>query len=238
MNRRRMLALGMLEQAEASEAFAPSGMTIWWDGSDAATLFQDAERTTPVTADGQTVLGGSDKSGNANHFTGDELLYKVNIQNGKSVLRFSTYVVTGADVAHGIGIGNFYLIFGMSVGPPAERYFWWNGLSFSTLVEGAGGSSALALRVEEEIKTFTDLTPAAGNHIVEFWREDGIAKCKLDGVLSATTHDISALNLANTVNYFGEAVLDLFEFQLYNTLPSAEYRTSLYTYLTDKWGLS
>ena len=41
----------------------------WYDPSDISTLFQDAEGTTPVTADGDPVGLMLDKSGNGNHAT-------------------------------------------------------------------------------------------------------------------------------------------------------------------------
>lgn len=54
------------------DAFRPTsiaGLLAWYDPTDAATLFQDAAMTTPVTADGDPVGAVMDKSGNDYHLT-------------------------------------------------------------------------------------------------------------------------------------------------------------------------
>lgn len=69
-----------------------SNLKGWYAAWDAATLFTDTARTTPVSADGDAVGGWADKSGNGNHLqqatAGSRPLYKTSIQNGLSVLRF------------------------------------------------------------------------------------------------------------------------------------------------------
>lgn len=66
-----------------------SSLRGWYDFSDATTMFTDAAFTTPVSADGQTILSMRDKSGQGNDVT--EALngptYKTAIQNGLSVGR-------------------------------------------------------------------------------------------------------------------------------------------------------
>lgn len=47
--------------------FANGEQGVWYDPSDLTTLFQDADGTTPVTADGDPVGLMLDKSGNGNH---------------------------------------------------------------------------------------------------------------------------------------------------------------------------
>ena len=42
---------------------------LWLDAADISTLYQDASGSTPVTANGQTVLRWNDKSGNTNDLT-------------------------------------------------------------------------------------------------------------------------------------------------------------------------
>jgi hypothetical protein len=67
-----------------------SGLVAWYDFTDVATLWQNTGLTTPITADGQTIKGVSDKSPNANHLTEatNGPTYKTAIINGKSIARF------------------------------------------------------------------------------------------------------------------------------------------------------
>lgn len=59
-----------LDRTVHTSPFSPmdqSGLTAWYDPSDLATLFQDAEMTVPVTSDGDPVGAMLDKSGNGHH---------------------------------------------------------------------------------------------------------------------------------------------------------------------------
>jgi hypothetical protein len=49
-------------------AFSGGRKGLWWDQSDIASSYQDSAATTPLSATGQPVGKGNDKSGNANHF--------------------------------------------------------------------------------------------------------------------------------------------------------------------------
>jgi hypothetical protein len=49
--------------------FAAGEQGVWYDPSDLATMFQDTDGTTPVTAAGQAVARINDKSGRGNHAT-------------------------------------------------------------------------------------------------------------------------------------------------------------------------
>lgn len=70
-----------------------AGVTAWIDAANAATIFQDAARTTPVTADAQPVGGVADASGHGNHAqqgtAGRRPTYKVNQYAGKPCFRFT-----------------------------------------------------------------------------------------------------------------------------------------------------
>lgn len=68
-----------------------SGCKLWYDFSDADTLFTDAG-STKVSSDGDAIYQVNDKSGNDNHAIqsteGNRPLYKTNIKNSLSVAQF------------------------------------------------------------------------------------------------------------------------------------------------------
>lgn len=68
------------------------GLQIWLDGSDPATMFQDAAGTTPVASENDPVGRWVDKSAAGHVFdnstSGQKPVYRPNIQGGKSVVRF------------------------------------------------------------------------------------------------------------------------------------------------------
>jgi len=81
--------------------------SLWYDFSDIATLWQDTARTSPITADGQTIAGVTDKSPVGKHASqataANRPLYKTNIQNALSVANFvdSTDLLTWSPIADG-----------------------------------------------------------------------------------------------------------------------------------------
>jgi hypothetical protein len=66
-----------------------SGLVAWYDFSNVSTLFQDTARTTPITTDGQEILGATDLSGTDKHLNGGTTgpTYETDVKNGLSVGR-------------------------------------------------------------------------------------------------------------------------------------------------------
>ncbi len=85
--------MGLYDGSLTPTSFSPtniSGLSLWFDPSDASTLYQNSSLTTPVSADGQVVSGMADKSGNGFYATSTNgPNYKTNIVNGRSILRFN-----------------------------------------------------------------------------------------------------------------------------------------------------
>ena len=79
--------------SRATRGFSPrsiTGLSLWFDPSDITTLYQNSSLTTPISADGQTVSGMADKSGNGYYATSTNgPTYKASIVNNQSILRFN-----------------------------------------------------------------------------------------------------------------------------------------------------
>lgn len=92
-DRAHKLLLGLL--GGSSAAFSPlsiPGLALWLDASDAGTLFQADNGTTPAVADGAAVGYWGDKSGHGNHVTQENVdrkpVLKTDVQNSKNAVLF------------------------------------------------------------------------------------------------------------------------------------------------------
>jgi hypothetical protein len=93
-NTARKLLLGLLGGSASFCPLSLPGLLAWWDSSDASTLFQASNGTTPAVADADPVGYCGDKSGNGKHATqttaGSRPALKLAQQNGRNVLRFAS----------------------------------------------------------------------------------------------------------------------------------------------------
>jgi len=95
-----------------------TGLAVWLDASDAATLFQDSAGTTPATADNDVIGRWADKSGNGYHATqgttGNKPLLKTAIQNSKNVIRcdgtddYLEFTGTALDIFKNVAYGYIF----------------------------------------------------------------------------------------------------------------------------------
>jgi len=94
----RILTLALLMFASVASAATSltsiSGLSVWLDGSDASTLFKDADGTAQVSANGDQVALWRDKSGNNNHAVAwvgptSSPTYTASALGGKSALTFN-----------------------------------------------------------------------------------------------------------------------------------------------------
>jgi len=90
-----------------------SNLVNWYDAADTSTLWQDSGGTTPVTANGNTVLRWNDKGGNGNHLTSSSgPACTTGVMNSLPVLNFAGN--TMANLAPNMGnITNNFTVIGV-----------------------------------------------------------------------------------------------------------------------------
>lgn len=131
MARRRGIRT-MGDNSGISSPLQIAGLTAWWDFSDITTLWKDAARTSPVTADGDNILGVTDKSGAGRHLAatiGPD--YTVGIQNGRAVARHTAgdqylTVTPAADVSRTVFFAGRLRA---AASPSLQHFLWSNSVS-------------------------------------------------------------------------------------------------------------
>jgi hypothetical protein len=221
---------------------------VWLDFSDVSTLFQDAARTSAVTADGQEILGVADKSGTGNHASGaagTSPLYKVNIQNGKSIALFdgvdnllsgtltatnnnNTVFIVYQNIAAGGTGEKFVLLLNAGTGD-ANRVTLRN--SGSNRQNNFGGALSIALSASFVIETF--IGNGAGNNF-EYVR-NGSSQGTSAHV--GTPTNATMYYLASERGVGAYANVRIAEFIAFNSTLSSDVRTQIRTYLNTKWAV-
>lgn len=127
---------GAAAYSAATATVILTGLSLWLDASDAATLFQDSAGTTAATANNDVIGRWADKSGNANHATqtttADKPLLKTAVQNGLNAVQgISTDKLLLPDLSAMTAGQVFVVVSNASaatdmwrLGSHAERSFW------------------------------------------------------------------------------------------------------------------
>ena len=237
-----------------------SGLVAWYDFSDAATLFTDSARTTPATANGNDILGVTDKSVNARHLqglsAGNGFTYKTGIQNGKSVgLSDGVNDLLWSTFAAPIAPSQFYAICVIDVvgALPADGV----ALSLRQSINSNPIHTILAATTWQvrhrndagTIRTIDSANTSAAVAILEYvwdgstidlWR-NGASIVTPGSATGTTTFDVLALG-----GYYAPSTgvpkgaytnANQCEFIYYSSVPSAGDRTLLRNYLNTKWAV-
>jgi len=235
-------------------SFTPSsisGLTLWLDASDPASLFQNTNATTPAYQTSDYVSLWKDKSGNGNNATQatDSLRpYLVtSSQNSRNVIRFpyaAWNAATGPYMNATIGSLSAYSVFIVCKFRTSEFY--------SMVL--TGGSSQFEVRnysttgyIEWNVAGsyfLRDTVSNVGNYIlIELTRSGSDYTIYKNGISVATSNNASNLNIGSTIyissrsgnSYYFDG--DMAEMIIYNSAITTAQRQQVEQYLNQKWGI-
>ena len=236
-------------------AFAPSdlsGTVAWYDSAELGTLWQDNGRTSPVTADAQVVGAWDSRVGSfplLQATAGNRPTYKVNIQNGKPILRFdggdrvidSSFADFG-DSYHVFIVGMYsssgsaddsQAMLEVSTGTFNTGFKMYHTTVIATLSRDAGANRANS-----------DVDARDSTYILQELSADG-SSCSLhkNGVqVDSTTYTSPNPNTLSEIrvgegNLSTRLIGDIAEIVLIDGAITAGERTQMNNYLNDKWSL-
>lgn len=225
---------------------------VYVDASDITTLYQDTGFTTPATADGQTVWA-KDKSGNNIHFSaGNGLVYKVNIQNGLSVLRgdgTAGFLKTASrdwGIASGASFTEVMVFVRRSTGATYKAFSSFATYSPEWIVAGDAGKHSMYWPGGSG-GPFGSIFANNGDYIVDKHRAatTNVFTAYVNGSLEAGSYNGPAVGIGTTTLQLlaeagvggGYAQVDLCAYMLFVPSPSAEIMTALRTALNTKWAV-
>jgi hypothetical protein len=230
-----------------------SGLIGWWDFSDATQLRQTTAGATAVTADGDVVGYALDKSGNSRPMAANNdarrPVYKVNILNGRSAVRFD-----GVDDALGATTHS---------GTASETQTWFGvfanistSVSSRRFIARADNASLFVDNGTTPIRvaywsfgtsTFTTPTTAIGNAVYSLTYTSA-SQClvRQNGKLIVTVgtpngsyRTATGLFLgANSLTGANATACDCLEAMIWHSALSASQRSSVEKYLAKKYGLT
>ncbi len=174
------------------------GDTSWWDPSDISTLWQDAARTVPVTATGQTVLAIDDKGSAGLHLTnltGTAGTYEVDAR-GYGYIDHSGG--DGALYATGVNFAQPFTMIGAAVPSVGAGY---------VMTAGTGATRKFAINVKTSgaAAVTTELRNSTGNYAVSGLKSS--ARVGVPVVASAAIRDGSGFAAINDQDEDAAAVV-------------------------------
>jgi hypothetical protein len=230
-----------------------SGLQLWLDASDAASLYSATTGGSLVAADG-AVARWQDKSGNGRHATqatsGSSPTRKTLVQGGFDVLRFdgSDDFLTLSDLTTTNNYTSFFVfrrtsagINSVSLGPGTLKgnyTAWW--FSDNVVYESSNGTANFTTHGSANNSTgaFLLATTRTGTTSIAT-RRNGSALATVTsgaGVTNPASGSWSAVGRADDTPIFHNG--DMCEILLYNSALSDADRSAVESHLMSKWGIS
>lgn len=254
-----MLLLG--NQAAAAAPFTPAditGLVLWLDAQDTATLYQDSAKTTPAAADNDPIGAWADKSGNGKDATqastANKPTLKLAVQNSRPVLRFDGGDYLSADaLASGFAISNPPITMGIVANVSnTESYralvlFGADGSSYSLI--GLYASNTAKWRCVARGPTVREIVGGTANatYSIVVGRSSGtVGQLFVNGAQVGADTDFTAnpalTNFKVGVWKYSASqdyhMGDIAEIVIYNRALSMAERGALESYLAAKWGIA
>jgi hypothetical protein len=233
------------EAVSAATAAVGTNMALWFDASDASTLFQDSAGTTPATANNDVVGRWADKSGNARHATqgttANKPTLKTNIQNGLPGLYFDGGDRLLLAAALDLAVPSIFMVCSLDTGAAGSHalFEFKQGTLFARLSSNAnfGFFDAAAYRSSSfalnNTATIATLIAAAANDL-DFYKNGGAAVNVATGsAFGARTASQIGANAGAASFHLGH----IYEMIMLSVEPSAGLRTAIRDYLNAKWSI-
>lgn len=251
---------GKVGRFSRRQPFSPltlSGLTGWWDASDASTLFDATSGGSAVSADGG-VARLEDKSQGGRHFKQSSSTFrplrKTSVKNGLDVIRFdgSDDVLEGSDFIYSSlqsSSSSSIFIVAKATAVNTNSSVYLNDAVFSETFAGHGAfalssANTVAAYGYDETWRTAEVAYTAGDWISFASWHDGTsiyAQKNNDAAVSASlstrqgTSNAPRLGANYAAAYFDG---DFGELLTFNVALSESDRAKVISYLTDKWGIT
>lgn len=238
---------GVLDMGGGGAAPSLLNNKVWFDFSDATTLFTDAGRTTPVSSAGDAVWGLTDKGGSENHGTPSSTvkpIYYPSVKNGRSVLQFvNSNVVTPSLASFPSKRGAIFVVYKPRFSTAAFLAATFNGFAPHWALYSALSGGTKNLYYDGTQRTSAEYDVADTWYLKVFWRDgDTTAKHRRNKVAVDSLTVGNSQPVANPL-YVGNSTVGsgmgklIGEFLLFDDMTQA-HMLAWEDYLYNKWDIA
>jgi hypothetical protein len=222
-----------------------SGLALWLDASDPATVYQDSAGTTLATTDSSPVGMWKDRSGNARHATqvsstASRPTFKTNVQKNRAAIYFdgsgtwlsnTAYTYSGATTLFVVASNTY------------DNGYYFDGAG-GTIQMGMVRYSATTLKLWNGLQMLSDpnfnlanpsITESIWNGAASYLGVNG----QFSAVGSTNPVSLTGYTVGRTRNGSGAGVMqgNIFEVLLYEGVLTSNQRQQVESYLNAKWGI-